>query len=173
MKSLIQFQSSPAVSLLALFLFVLIDQQNVVASDDAFILNDGHIDALWGGDTALSFFDEHSNYGDCTDEAAGTETCDSVDWSIAEDNVKGAVLKVTYLTTAKHAGLVVGPAPPVDLSAYASGSLNFDIKILSPGSTSQFLIKVESGSATSGNFRSAESQWKTRIGKASQSRSQH
>ena len=91
------------------------------------ILNDGHIDALWGGDKALSFFDERADYGDCTNEASGTESCDSVDWSIVEDTVRGTVLEVTYLNSAGHAGLVVGPSPPVDLSGYAAGSLNFDI----------------------------------------------
>ena len=152
MKSLIQILSIRTASLLPLVLFALISQQNVVASDDAFILNDGHIDALWGGDKALSFFDERADYGDCTNEASGTESCDSVDWSIVEDTVRGTVLEVTYLNSAGHAGLVVGPSPPVDLSGYAAGSLNFDIKILSEGTTSQFLIKVESGSATSGEL---------------------
>jgi len=152
MKSLIQILKRRTASLLPLVLFVLINQQDVLASDDAFILNDGHIDALWGGDTALSFFDERADYGDCTDEASGTESCDSVDWNIVEDSVKGAVLEVSYLNSAGHAGLVVGPSPPVDLSGYSSGSLDFDIKILSQGGTSQFLIKVESGSAVSGEL---------------------
>ena len=152
MKSLIHIHIKRTSSLFALGLCVLISQQAALASDDAFVLKGGHVDGLWGGDNALSFFDERADYGDCTDEVSGTESCDSVDWNIVEDSAKGPVLEVTYLNSAGHAGLVVGPAPPVDLSGYSSGSLNFDIKILSKGGASQFLIKVESGSAISGEL---------------------
>ncbi len=96
---------------LVLAFFALLAGFQAVASesDDTYILNAGHVANLWGGDAALSFFDEYSQYGDCTDELAGTETCQSVDWGIVQDAARGEVLEVNYLANAGHAGLVVGP----------------------------------------------------------------
>lgn len=122
---------------------------------DVFIIENGVVADIWGGDDLLSFFDEKNGYGDCTDEASGTETCQSVNWEVVDDTVRGDVLEVTYLSDAGHAGLVVGPTSAVDLSGYASGSLSFDIKILDAGAANLsggFLIKVESGSDISGEL---------------------
>ena len=122
---------------------------------DVFIIENGSVADIWGGNDLLSFFDEKNGYGDCTDEASGTENCQSVDWEIVDDSVRGNVLEVTYLSDAGHAGLVVGPTSAVDLSDYASGSLSFDIKILDSGAANLsggFLIKVESGSNISGEL---------------------
>jgi endoglucanase Acf2 len=122
---------------------------------DVMILDGGLVDDIWGGSSLLSFFDEKNDYGDCTDETAGTETCASVDWEVVGDEVHGDVLQVTYLSDAGHAGLVVGPTTAVDLSDYSEGSLSFDIKIIDDGAANLsggFLIKVESGSAISGEL---------------------
>ena len=122
---------------------------------DVMILDGGLVDDIWGGSSLLSFFDEKNDYGDCTDESAGTETCASVDWEVVGDETHGDVLQVTYLSDAGHAGLVVGPTAAVDLSDYAEGSLSFDIKIIDDGAanlSSGFLVKVESGSANSGEL---------------------
>ncbi|HIG67410.1 MAG TPA: DUF5011 domain-containing protein [Porticoccaceae bacterium] len=122
---------------------------------DVMILDSGLVDDIWGGNSLLSFFDEKNDYGDCTDGTAGTETCASVDWEVVGDEVHGDVLQVTYLSDAGHAGLVVGPTTAVDLSDYSEGSLSFDIKIIDDGAANLsggFLIKVESGSAISGEL---------------------
>jgi endo-1,3(4)-beta-glucanase len=122
---------------------------------DVMILDGGLVDDIWGGSSLLSFFDEKNDYGDCTDESAGTETCASVDWEVVGDETHGDVLQVTYLSDAGHAGLVVGPTAAVDLSDYAEGSLSFDIKIIDDGAANLsggFLLKVESGSANSGEL---------------------
>ncbi|MBT3425943.1 MAG: glycosyl hydrolase [Gammaproteobacteria bacterium] len=127
-------------------------QELAAASDDTYILTGGHVAEIWGGDAALSFFDEYSGYADCTDELAGTESCQSVDWGIVEDESRGEVLEVTYLADAGHAGLVVGPGSPIDLSGYAEGELSFDINLIDIGQVGQFYIKVESGAAISGEL---------------------
>ena len=122
---------------------------------DLVILNDGVVADIWGGNALLSFFDEKNGYTDCTNEVEGTETCQSVDWGIVQDDSRGDVLQVIYESNAGHAGLVVGPNAAVDLSDYAGGSLSFDIKIINAGSNNLsggFYIKVESGSATSGEL---------------------
>lgn len=122
------------------------------ANDDTPILTAGQVAELWGGNAALSFFDEYSDpaYGDCTDELSGTESCPGVDWGLVQDAARGDVLEVRYLVNAGHAGLVVGLGNPIDLGGYAQGELTFDINLIGPGEVSQFYIKLESGAATSG-----------------------
>ena len=125
------------------------------ANDDIDILRAGQVTELWGGQGALSFFDEYSDpaYGDCTDELSGTETCPSVDWDIVQDAERGEVLEVRYLADAGHAGLVVGPGNAVDLRQYAQGDLTFDINLIDPSEVRQFYVKVESGDANSGELQ--------------------
>lgn len=113
---------------------------------DTAILIDGVVADIWGGDVKFSAFDELHDYGDCTDEVAGTESCDSIDWAVASDAEKGDVLQVSYSANAGHAGIVVGPSPAVNLSDYSAGQLEFDIKVINNGTdnlSSGFYIKLE------------------------------
>jgi len=113
---------------------------------DTAILIDGVVADIWGGDLKFSAFDELHDYGDCTDEVAGTESCDSIDWAVISDADKGDVLQVSYSASAGHAGIVVGPGPAVNLSGYSAGQLEFDIKIINSGTnnlSNGFLIKLE------------------------------
>lgn len=113
---------------------------------DTPILVDGVVADLWGGNLKFSAFDERQGYGDCTDEQAGTESCDSIDWQVVSDADKGDVLQVSYTDSAGHAGIVVGPGPAVDLSDYSNGSLKFDIKVVDKGAdglSGGFYIKLE------------------------------
>ena len=137
---------------MVLLLLTVCLHQLASASDDTYVLTAGHVAEIWGGDAALSFFDEYSGYGDCTDELAGTESCQSVDWGVVTDASRGEVLEVTYMADAGHAGLVVGPVNAIDLSGYADGALTFDINLIEVAEVSQFYIKVESGSAISGEL---------------------
>ena len=124
------------------------------SSDDTFILTDGAVAAIWGGDAQLSFFDSTLGYGDADADCTGTEVCDSVDWEVVTDSERGNVLQVSYTANAGHAGLVVGPTTAVDLSDYAAGSLSFDIKLVNAANVlaGGFFLKVESGTAISGEL---------------------
>jgi hypothetical protein len=96
-------------------------------------------------------FDEKSDYGDCTDEANGTETCASIDWEVVTTAEKGDVLQVSYTSDAGHAGIVVGPIDGSwDVSS--ASSLDFDIKVVNSGSASVFKYKLESDGANSGEI---------------------
>jgi endoglucanase Acf2 len=136
------------------------------SSDDTFILNDGRVDAIWGGDAQLSFFDGNLGYSNADANCTGTN-CDSVDWAVVTDSERGDVLQVSYTNNAGHAGLVIGPTAAVDLSDYAAGSLSFDIKLVNAASVlaSGFFIKVESGTANSGELQVSgftdSSDWQT------------
>ncbi len=104
---------------------------------DLYVLSKGLVHEVWGGSAQLSAFDSNSStpYGDCTDEVAGTETCPSIDWEVVPDPERDNVLEVRYLSNAGHAGIVVGPAPPVELSAFSGGSLSLDIKVIDAEAT--------------------------------------
>ena len=124
---------------------------------DLYVLSKGLVHEVWGGSAQLSAFDSNSStpYGDCTDEVAGTETCPSIDWEVVPDPERDNVLEVRYLSNAGHAGIVVGPAPPVELSAFSGGSLSLDIKVIDAGGdalSGGFFIKVESGGDNSGEL---------------------
>ena len=121
---------------------------------DLFILNNGAVDAIWGGDAQLSFFDSTLGYGNADPDCSGAEVCDSVDWKVVTDSERGDVLQVSYSANAGHAGLVVGPTSAVDLSDYASGSFSFDIKLVNAANVlaGGFYLKVESGGANSGEL---------------------
>jgi endo-1,3(4)-beta-glucanase len=116
---------------------------------DTAVLIDGVVADIWGGNLKFSAFDSLSGpngYADCTDQQAGTETCDSIDWAVVADTDKGDVLEVSYSANAGHAGIVVGPSPSVDLSDYSAGQLEFDIKVVNSGTknlSSGFKIKLE------------------------------
>ena len=130
-------------------------------SEDTFVLADGVVTELWGGEAQLSFFDEKNGYQNCVNPTTGEETCGSVDWTVTNDVSRGSVLEVTYLDDAGHAGLVVGSPVnnPVDLSGYIEGNLSFDIKIKSAGFdnlSGGFFVKLESGGSDSGELRIPE-----------------
>ena len=135
-------------------------------SDDTFILNDGVVDAIWGGDAQLSFFDGNKGYAGADANCTGTN-CDSVDWAVVTDSERGDVLQVSYTSNAGHAGLVVGPTAAIDLSDYADGSFSFDIKLINAANAlaGGFFLKVESGGANSGELQIpgvvASSGWQT------------
>ncbi|MBT6114791.1 MAG: DUF5011 domain-containing protein, partial [Porticoccaceae bacterium] len=115
-------------------------------TDDTFILNDGVVDQIWGGDAELSFFDSKLNYGQADASCSGTN-CDSVDWKVVTDADRGDVLQVSYTADAGHAGLVVGPTAAIDLSDYADGNFSFDIKLINAANAlaGGFFLKIESG----------------------------
>ena len=117
------------------------------SSDDTFILNDGVVDDIWGGDAQLSFFDSKQNppYSKA-DANCSFADCESVYWEVVTDSQRGDVLQVSYTDNAGHAGLVIGPTAAVDLSDYANGQLEFDIKVIATGAANLsggFYIKLE------------------------------
>jgi hypothetical protein len=115
------------------------------------IIDHGLVTSDWGGTDKFSAFDEKSGYGDCTDEANGTETCASIDWEVVTTAEKGDVLQVSYASDAGHAGIVVGPIDGSwDVSS--ASSLDFDIKVVNSGSASVFKYKLESDGANSGEI---------------------
>jgi endoglucanase Acf2 len=124
-----------------------VDDDTPLGGGDALaVLVDGVVADIWGGNAEFSAFDSEIGYSDCTDESAGTETCPSIDWAVIADAEKGDVLEVSYSSNAGHAGIVIGPSGAVNLSDYANGQLEFDIRVLDDGAASLsggFQMKLE------------------------------
>ena len=115
--------------------------------DGTLVLEDGLVAEIWGGQSKFAAFDSASTpaYENCI--ASGTtDNCPSIDWQVVSDAQHGDVLQVSYSANAVHAGLVIGPNAAVDLSDYAQGNLEFDLKIINAGNNNLsggFLVKIE------------------------------
>ena len=107
-----------------------------------FVVTDGTAGSTWN--LGIQAFNAPS-YGSCTND--GGTGCHSLNWTVETDNDRGNVLQVTYANDALHAGVYFQSSTAQDLSAYASGSFVFDIKVLDAGTNNLsdgFKIKMES-----------------------------
>ena len=120
--------------------------------DELSVLKDGLVADIWGGQTKFAAFDSASEpaYENCITNGT-TDKCPIIDWQVVSDAEQGDVLQVSYTNDSVdveifHAGLVIGPSAAVDLSDYAQGKLQFELKIVNSGSANLsggFLLKVE------------------------------
>lgn len=80
-------------------------------------------------DLGLVAFDEDINWATCDND--GGEACPGISWAVVSDDERGDVLEVTHAETDKLAAIFTKTSTALDLSAYAGGTLEFDIKIIS------------------------------------------
>eukprot|EP00752_Nemacystus_decipiens_P018817 g16873.t1 len=100
------------------------------------------LDAQWAD--GLSAFDQAIGFGSCVDDNGAA--CPSMGWSevAATDVARGTVLEVTYAGDAQFAGMIVGGAASgIDLSAFSSGNLVFDLNVTANPSSAAFIMKVD------------------------------
>jgi hypothetical protein len=119
-----------------------IASESIPVTGGSDVLQDGVADAQY--DVGIFAFDQAINYAACggTQDFASAE-CPSISFSVVDDEDRGAVLEVEYLTT-DFAGIVIDSSSPgIDMSAYESGLLNFDIKVVSAGSNSIYKVKLD------------------------------
>ena len=112
------------------------------------VVSNGAAGSVW--DLGIQAFDEYLSWGSCSND--GGDECDSLNWTVETDDSRGDVLQVSYAANAKHAGIYFQSSTAQDLSAYASGSFIFDIKVIDDGTdnlSSGFEIKMESGETQS------------------------
>ena len=115
--------------------------ESIPSTGGADVLQDGAADAQY--DVGIFAFDEALNYGACGGGPAPDTGCESIAFEVVDDSARGNVLEVRYLTD-KFAGIVIdSSAPGLDLSAYESGVLNFDIKVVGAGTNSIFKVKLD------------------------------
>lgn len=90
------------------------------------VLRDATPDSRW--DRGIQAFDQALGYSDCDNN---TVMCASLEWETVTDTERGDVLQVTHTNGAQLAGLFIGASSGLDFSAFAEGSINFDIKVIS------------------------------------------
>ena len=134
----------------------------IPASGSGDVVQDGVVADQW--DTGATGFDQAIDYQACVGD--GGEGCPSLGWETVDDEDRGPVLQVTY-TGSQFAGIFFeASAPGLDMSAYSSGTLNFDIKVVNAGvNDSGYIIKVDDhNGGTTGDFPVAvagSGEWET------------
>lgn len=115
--------------------------ESIPSTGGADVLQDGLASAQY--DAGIFAFDEALGYGACGGGPAPDTGCESIAFEVVDDSARGNVLEVRYLTD-KFAGIVIDSnAPGLDLSAYETGVLNFDIKVVNAGTNSVFKVKLD------------------------------
>ena len=99
---------------------------SAVVADDLPIIQEGAASAEW--DTGLIIVDEAKSWGRC--ETGVDETCPSTSWSVVSDSERGDVLQINHAVGAKLGFVIAQTSNAYDLSAYAGGTIEFDVKII-------------------------------------------
>lgn len=97
-----------------------------VPGQDIIVLLSGSVGPLW--DSGINGYDVAATEDCRNDGGAG---CPSIDWSWQDDIDRGSVLEVSHASSGAFALMYIKSSGGVDLSAYAGGALEFDIKVVS------------------------------------------
>jgi endoglucanase Acf2 len=109
------------------------------SGDDLLVFTDGAVASIW--DKGINAFDQDLDWGDCNQ--SGGATCQNIGWELVVDGDRGQVLQVTHNGAGNLAGLFFQSSGSVDLSDYATGAIEFDIKVI--GGDSAFTMKIDCG----------------------------
>ena len=87
----------------------------------------------------------------------GGENCSSIAWEViaAADTARGQVLQISHTTDGQFSGAFISATTPIDLSGFASGSIQFDINVTEAGTGNDgtFDVQVDCGAGCgSGRF---------------------
>lgn len=74
-------------------------------------------------------FDEGIQWATCEND--GGDGCPSIDWAIVDDGERGNVLQITHAASDKLAAVFTKTSNPYDMSTYAGGTIEFDVKVMS------------------------------------------
>ena len=97
-----------------------------VPGQNLVVLSSGSVSPIW--DSGINGYDVAATE-DCRND--GGAECPSIDWSWQDDIDRGRVLEVSHASSGAFALLYIKSSTAVDLSAYANGALEFDIKVIS------------------------------------------
>jgi hypothetical protein len=122
--------------------------QNFVITNEL-IPSTGGADVLQDGvaasqyDAGIFAFDQALGYGACGGGPAPDTGCESIAFEVVDDADRGSVLEISYLSD-QFAGIVIDSDPPgLDMSAYETGVLKFDIKVVSAGDNTTYKVKLD------------------------------
>ena len=94
---------------------------------DLMVLDGGSVDAAW--DRGINAFDEAIGFSECNND--GGAGCPSISWQFVDDAVRGDVLEITHSATGNLAGLFIAASVPLNVSGFATGDLQFDVRVIS------------------------------------------
>jgi len=100
------------------------------------VLNSGRVASTW--DTGIAAWDQAINYGSCGNGGAG---CPTVDWEWADADGRGQVLQATWADNGQEAGVYFETSNSVDLSRFAGGTIEFDLR--TRGGSSSVMMKID------------------------------
>ena len=120
--------------------FVITDE-SIPSTGGADVLQDGVAAAQY--DAGIFAFDQALGYGACGGGPAPDTGCESIAFEVVDDADRGSVLEISYLSD-QFAGIVIDSnAPGLDMSAYETGVLKFDIKVVSAGDNATYKVKLD------------------------------
>lgn len=94
------------------------------------VIEDGALASIWDG--GIGAFDEALGYETCRND--GGSGCPSVSWSWVTASGRGQVFRGSWSNNNQHAGIFFKADTAVDLSNYASGSVDFEARVTSGSS---------------------------------------
>ena len=118
-----------------------ITNESIPSAGGADVLQDGVAASQY--DAGIFAFDQALGYGACGGGPAPDTGCESIAFEVVDDADRGSVLEVSYLSD-QFAGIVIDSNPPgLDMSAYETGVLKFDIKVVSAGENTTYKVKLD------------------------------
>ena len=102
------------------------------------VFDNGEADSAF--DAGLNGQDSANNWGTSCSQDGGA-ACPNLSWQIVADVDRGNVLQVAHSASGQQAIFFVKTNSPMDLSAYSTGSIIFDIKTVS--GDSNYTMKVD------------------------------
>lgn len=100
------------------------------------VLQDGEVGQEWAQN--LNAFDAAIGYANCSND--GGAGCPSMNWKWVDDEDRGSVLEIEHATNNQLAGFFIASTDPVDISAFETGQLKFDIKVISGDANMTFKL---------------------------------
>lgn len=94
---------------------------------DLVVFENGAVDPTWDG--GISAFDAAIGFGECNND--GGAGCPSIGWAVVNDAERGDVLEITHTAAGDLAGLFIAATTPLDVTEFATGSVSFDISVVS------------------------------------------
>ncbi len=100
------------------------------------VLNNGRVASTW--DRGIAAWDQAIGFSSCGNGGAG---CPTVDWGWADADGRGQVLQATWADNGQEAGVYFETSDSVDLSRFAGGTIEFDLR--TRGGSSAVMMKID------------------------------
>ena len=101
------------------------------------VLEDGQIASTWN--TGIAAWDQAIGYQLCIND--GGAACPTVGWRWVNTTTRGPVLRGDWVANGNSAGIFFEATPALDLSRFAGGTIEFDIR--APVGTANVVMKID------------------------------